>query len=279
MKPGSLAIWAVLVLLCGPLALPCAAEDVTNAQDHPLFPRLPGFEITRYQYHHDRVDLPSGPETAVTLEGQKTFLEYWLNDRWPPAGGPQIIRHHGNAARRLGGGVVHENLDGAGLHQGVYRLVHRGGETWAWVLPLNDGQGYRLTVLEVGQTPPREVTSRELLTALEKDGRLALYLNFDANKSDLKPEARPVIAKVAAMLQANPDLLLSVDGHTDNRGDPQRNKTLSLQRAQAVVRALVRAGVDQRRLNARGFGQEVPLTGNDDEEGRAQNQRVELVRQ
>ncbi|MBI4798163.1 MAG: OmpA family protein [Desulfarculus sp.] len=278
MKPGKLMAWAVAGLLMGLLALPAAAEDVTNAKDHPLFSRLPRFDITHYEHNYDAVEFPNGPETSVTLEGQKTYLDYWLNDGSPRPSSLQIIRNYSNAVKKMGGEVVHERVAGEGTRQGVYKLNKSGKEIWVWVLPIDDGQGYRLTVLEVGEMP-QEVTSGELMNALEKDGRVALYLNFDTNKHDLKPEARPVIEKVVALLKENPGLRLSVDGHTDNQGDPQRNKRLSEQRAQAVVKALVRAGVDQRRLSARGFGQEVPLTGNDDEEGRAQNRRVELVRQ
>lgn len=278
MKPRNLMTWAVAGLLIGLLALPAAAEDVTNSKDHPLFSRMPRFAITSFDYNFDAVEFPTSPDGNVTLEGQKTYLEYWLSDGSPRPSSLQIIRNYSNAVKKLGGEVVHERVAGEGARQGVYKLNKSGKEIWLWVVPIDDGQGYRLTVLEVGEMP-QEVTAGELMNALEKDGRVALYLNFDTNKSDLKPEARTVIEKVVALLKENPSLLLSVDGHTDNQGDAQRNKLLSEQRAQAVVKALVQAGVDKKRLSARGFGQEVPLTGNGDEEGRAQNRRVELVRQ
>jgi outer membrane protein OmpA-like peptidoglycan-associated protein len=80
-------------------------------------------------------------------------------------------------------------------------------------------------------------------------------------------------------MKGNPALVLSVEGHTDNQGDAQRNHLLSEQRAQAVVKALARAGVAAGRLSAKGHGQDQPLTSNGDEAGRAQNRRVELVKQ
>ncbi|MFH1034783.1 MAG: OmpA family protein [Pseudomonadota bacterium] len=269
-----LAVWLMLV----GWAWPGAAEDVTNAKDHPLFSRLPHFEITQFEYNYDAVEMPSGPESFVTLEGQKTYLDYWLNDGSPRPSALQIIRNYSNAAKKLGGQVVYEKVTGEGTRQGVYKLLKDGKEIWAWVLPVDDGQGYRLTVLEVGEML-QEVNTGEMQNALDKDGRVALYLNFDTNKSDLKPEARPVIAKVAELMRGNTALVLSVEGHTDNQGDPRRNKSLSEQRALAVVKALVDAGVGPARLSALGHGQDQPLASNDDEVGRAQNRRVELVKQ
>jgi outer membrane protein OmpA-like peptidoglycan-associated protein len=278
MKSRSLLICLAAWLLLG-LALPCAAEDVTNAKDHPLFSRMPRFEITHYDYNFDAVEFPTGPESTTTLEGQKTSLDYWLNDGSPRPSSLQIIRNYSNAVKKLGGEVVYEKVAGDGAtRQGVYKLNRNGKEIWLWVLPIDDGQGYRVNVLEVGEMP-QEVTTGELQNALDKDGRVALYLNFDTNKSELKPEAKPVIDKVLDLLKGNPALVLSVEGHTDNQGDAPKNKILSEQRAQAVVKALVQAGVAKNRLSAKGLGQEKPLASNDDEAGRAQNRRVELVKQ
>ncbi len=278
MKTRSLVTCLAAWLLLAGLALPSAAGDVTNAKDYPLLPRMPRFEITHYEYSHDTVAFPSGPESNVTLEGQKTFLDYRLGQGWPPPGSLRIIRNYGNAVKKLGGEVVYEKVAGEGTRQGVYKLTKDGKEIWVWVLPVDQGQGYSLTVLEVGEMP-QDVTASEMQHALDKDGRLALYLNFDTDKSELKPEDGPVIDKVVELMKGNPSLVLSVEAHTDNQGEAQKNKLLSERRAQAVVKALVRAGVAPERLSAKGLGQEAPLASNDDDEGRAQNRRVELVKQ
>ena len=65
--------------------------------------------------------------------------------------------------------------------------------------------------------------------------------------------------------------------HTDGRGDRAGKWRRSQQRAETVRRARVAAGVDARRLVARGFGAVVPLAGDDTPEGRALNRRVELT--
>ena len=76
----------------------------------------------------------------------------------------------------------------------------------------------------------------------------------------------------------NPGLKISIEGHTDSTGTAVRNKTLSQQRAESVVSALVKAGIDAKRLSAKGWGQDNPIADNKTEEGRAKNRRVEIVK-
>jgi len=117
-----------------------------------------------------------------------------------------------------------------------------------------------------------------MLEALNKDGFMALYINFDAGKSDIKPESRPIVDQVVALLKGNPDLKLSIEGHTDNVGTPQDNKTLSEQRAKSLMNAIVGQGIAAARLSAVGWGQDRPIADNRSEDGRAKNRRVEIVK-
>src|SRR3546814_10987939 len=80
-------------------------------------------------------------------------------------------------------------------------------------------------------------------TALDRDGHIALHVNFDFNKATLRPDAAPVIAQVVTLLKDNADLKLSIEGHTDNVGGHDYNVQLSQDRAAAVVAALVKAGI------------------------------------
>ena len=88
-----------------------------------------------------------------------------------------------------------------------------------------------------------------------------------------------MVAEVLKLLQANPALRLAVQGHTDNTSTSAHNQQLSEARAQEVVRTLTAQGVATARLQAAGFGQSKPLADNATEAGRAQNRRVELVKQ
>lgn len=114
--------------------------------------------------------------------------------------------------------------------------------------------------------------------AIDRDGRVALHVNFDIDEASLRPDARPVIQEIHALLEAAPALVLSIEGHTDNTGDADHNRDLSAARARAVADALVALGVPPARLQSRGLGADKPVADNGTEAGRAQNRRVELVR-
>jgi outer membrane protein OmpA-like peptidoglycan-associated protein len=100
---------------------------------------------------------------------------------------------------------------------------------------------------------------------------------FDTGKYSLKPGAREKLAKVAGILLAYPGLNIEVGGYTDNVGGDQMNQTLSENRAGSVRDYLVQQGVATNSVSAKGFGNTLPVTTNDNSAGRQQNRRVELV--
>ncbi|MBX3183514.1 MAG: OmpA family protein [Polyangiaceae bacterium] len=102
-------------------------------------------------------------------------------------------------------------------------------------------------------------------------------VRFATGSHVILPESFPLLKQVADVLQGHPDIArVAVDGHTDNVGQLNKNLTLSRQRAAAVLRHLVEQGVDERRLEARGFGPRRPIEPNTTAEGRAKNRRVEF---
>lgn len=103
---------------------------------------------------------------------------------------------------------------------------------------------------------------------------------FDTGSDRLKPESGAVIQAVAKGLNTNPNLRLRIDGHTDSVGDAAQNLDLSRRRAEAVKSVLTaQFGVDAARLSTGGLGSTKPIDSNDTPQGRAQNRRVEFVRQ
>ena len=100
-------------------------------------------------------------------------------------------------------------------------------------------------------------------------------VEFD--KADVRPEAVPIIEEAAAMLKARGNLGVVVEGHTDSLGTMEHNRKLSLKRAEAVKRQLVKFGVDERRIVVIGKGAIQPIDTNDTPEGRARNRRVVIV--
>ena len=101
-------------------------------------------------------------------------------------------------------------------------------------------------------------------------------VNFDFDKSNIRADAAEILEEAARILQDEPDVRISVDGHTDARGTDAYNDRLSERRAQAVVDRLTRLGVSRSRLEPQGYGESRPVATNETEEGRAQNRRVEL---
>ncbi len=115
--------------------------------------------------------------------------------------------------------------------------------------------------------------------SLNDTGRVNLYgIQFDLDRDIVKPASQPTLDEMTKLMRASPQLRLQVVGHTDAQGDDAHNKDLSQRRSVAVIAALVKAGVDPRRLTTRGAGASEPIAPNDNEAGRAKNRRVELIR-
>jgi flagellar motor protein MotB len=123
-------------------------------------------------------------------------------------------------------------------------------------------------------------------TLAVEDGKVILQgeLLFDSGSDALRPGGERLMSEIgrnlAGLLAAEPDQMLLVGGHTDDRPIHERfasNWELSTARALAVSRVLMRAGVPAGRVVPSGFGAEHPRASNADEPGRAQNRRIEVL--
>jgi outer membrane protein OmpA-like peptidoglycan-associated protein len=101
-------------------------------------------------------------------------------------------------------------------------------------------------------------------------------VNFDFDKADIRPDARPVLDEAIATLKDAGDIDVAVEGHTDSVGSAAYNEGLSVRRARAVADYLARGGISPQRMEVTGFGENRPVASNDTADGRAQNRRVEL---
>ena len=118
-----------------------------------------------------------------------------------------------------------------------------------------------------------------LYDRMMSDGKFITYgITFDVGKATIKPESMGEINRIVQLMNENPTLKFSVEGHTDSTGNPTSNQTLSEQRSQAIVAKLVELGIAQDRLTAVGKGQNNPIADNSTDEGRAKNRRVEFVK-
>lgn len=103
------------------------------------------------------------------------------------------------------------------------------------------------------------------------------HLNFQSASTDLTPESTQTVNSLGSILKAYPNARVQLAGYTDNTGDPETNRRLSLDRANAVKGMLVAQGVSADRIAAVGMGEDHPVAANDTEEGRAKNRRLELT--
>lgn len=165
---------------------------------------------------------------------------------------------------------------------GVYLLRVPGRAIWVEVYKAYElkPDNYWLTVVEEKKVDvtAKLLPAEEMKKALDTAGHVALYVNFDTDRTAIKPDSQPLLAEVVKLLQGNPGLRLTIEGHTDDAGTPAHNQTLSLGRANAVMGQLIAQGIDPARLQARGFGQTRPIADNATEDGKAKNRRVELVK-
>ena len=120
-----------------------------------------------------------------------------------------------------------------------------------------------------------------LYDALAAKGRWATQgILFATGKAQLQPESRPVLKEIASTMKEHADLKVLIEGHTDNVGGAAANLALSDARAAAVKAALVADfGIGGDRITTKGLGDTKPSAPNTTAEGRAQNRRVEIVKQ
>jgi len=237
-----------------------------------MFSRMKNFIISDCKKSFDAVEFYLMDSQTKTVEGQVTRIDYFLREGGQMPSVLQVRRNYGNAVKALGGSVLFdEDINFTG------KVVKNGKEIWVKLEVFNGGRDYTLNVLEVEEMV-QEVTADAMYDALSKDGFMALYINFDTGKSTIKPESQSIIAQIAVLMKGHADLKLSIEGHTDNVGTPAANKTLSEQRAKAVLDAVAKQDVAANRMAAVGWGQDKPVADNRTEDGRAKNRRVEIVK-
>ncbi len=99
---------------------------------------------------------------------------------------------------------------------------------------------------------------------------------FAADSAEIQPQSRPTLDALANVALRCDRFTIEVAGHTDNTGPRETNLSLSQERARAVADYLVAQGVRGAQIRAHGYGPDRPRAGNESDEGRAQNRRIEF---
>ncbi|QBB71777.1 OmpA family protein [Pseudolysobacter antarcticus] len=164
--------------------------------------------------------------------------------------------------------------------------LDRNGSTVYASIALAEGSRESLAIVRVVESKAMEsgkiafVGADEMRQTISNAGRISLYgIHFDFDRDAILPDSKPTLDEIAKLLQADLTLRVNVVGHTDGQGKTAYNLDLSRRRAANVVATLAHDyGIDPARLQPRGAGASEPLASNDNDAGRAQNRRVELVR-
>jgi len=275
------------VLVIAVVLVACVVVWAAEVKEHPLIRPYPDSVLAQNMSKYRKFDQHEFyvmNENTKKREKKPVRGEYWrlLYEVRKPDGSRvtdisklEFLENYRMAAEEKGGQVIYEDSTMI-----TFTLPREdGGITYCQVSG-NAGLGQQDLVI-VDEKPFKKSLvfgPAEMKEALDKEGRVRLYgILFDLDKATLKAESTRQLQHVITLLLQNPDLVLEVQGHTDNQGEDDYNLELSQRRAETVTTYLTLFGVAPQRLTSKGYGETSPVDTNDTEEGRAKNRRVELV--
>ena len=287
-----------------------AQEDVEGSEDHPMISRYEGSYITNYQqFSYDRQELVTGMEdeefVRTALEGEVTRIRYTA-----PEGRSEleVHRNYKLALQDAGFEIVYECVgddaqcrgvvdrdaplgydntfrNGSHRHYSLARLTNPVGDIYVAVYTARRHGDNRSMLIILEEQPMEtgkvqvQIDAETMARDIDEKGSVRIYgIYFDTDEATIQDKSEPALNEIGTLLEQNQDLKLRVVGHTDAVGDLEYNMDLSQRRAEAVVEFLTSGhGVSEDRLTPYGVGPLAPVAGNEDEDGRARNRRVELV--
>jgi len=238
-----------------------------NIPQQPLIPNVEGFAVLRAKYHdYDEVDFYYGREKH-TYKGR-----YWDLDYTKVSGDKNsyryIIAHDYKAKLKAMGAELLEDKDNDFIFKLDGAVAKFNGYNTSFSLLIVQEEVFKQALI---------LTPDAIKSELDKNGKITLEgIYFDFDKATLKPESHKAILSAVALMQRYSDLVLSVNGYTDDKGSDAYNLRLSADRARAVKAAMEAEGIAASRLSSKGHGEKDPVADNATEKGRAQNRRVEL---
>lgn len=272
---------AILLLVLWAPASALAQEpgkDEEGCKESALLSRMPGCGIYQCEKKDfDSAELVISKEAGTeSVEGEIEILKLIC-----PANLSQFqIRRNTEAALKKAGYT--QIFSGPHANNDFAVVTARKGAQWISVQTsnFNEFPSYEQTaVLVKAMAQDISASAQAMSDAIAKSGKLDVYgITFATGQAAINPASDAVLNDVLAVLSANPEWKLRVEGHTDNVGDKAANLKLSNARAAAVAGWLTSKGIDAARLSAAGLGDTQPVAPNTTDDGRAKNRRVVLVK-
>ena len=273
-----LLLSVALALVAWPAVAQEPGVDEVGCKESARLSRMPGcgiWECVKKDFDAFEVVINKAGEMK-TLEGAGEVLKLVC-----PTTTSQIQLHRNAEAALKKSGYT---IVFSGRHDAHDRpaVTAQKGAQWISVQTgdFNEFPNYEQTAVLVKEMAQDMSASAQAMSdAIAKSGRLDIYgITFTTGQAAITPASNEVLNDVLAVLAANPDWRLRIEGHTDNVGDKAANLKLSNARAAAVAAWLTGKGVDAARLSTAGLGDTQPIADNTTEDGRARNRRVVLVR-
>jgi OOP family OmpA-OmpF porin len=139
----------------------------------------------------------------------------------------------------------------------------------------SDGDGVYDYIDECPDTPPGLLVDEKGCPVMSKEKvSIELQIEFEFDKAEIKNVYQDHLRKISDFLKANPETKAVIEGHTCSIGTEQYNLKLSQKRADSVIRRLIDEGVESTRLEAKAYGESMPIADNKTAAGRRKNRRV-----
>jgi OOP family OmpA-OmpF porin len=270
---------ASFALIAIPLFAQEPGHDEEGCKPSALLSRMPGcgiYECSKKDFDGFEAVINKAAETK-TLEGELEALRLICPANASPL---QLARNAEAALKKSGYTVVFTGAHANSDHPVV--TAHKGNQ---WVVvqtnTMNEFPIYDQTAVLVKEMAQEmSATAQAMADAIARSGKLDVYgITFATGQATITPASDQVLSDVVAVLTANADWRLRIEGHTDNVGDKAANLKLSNSRAGAVAAWLAGKGIDAARLSIAGLGDTQPVADNATEDGRRNNRRVVLVKQ
>jgi outer membrane protein OmpA-like peptidoglycan-associated protein len=255
-----------------------AAVKISESTISPLLtePALGSYEFDQiepssYEIVATAVGYSSGRKKVKVLSDQTVYCDFVLERL---SGGLIGAVIDAETEERLVATVSVENTDA------VTESDIEAGFSFMYLEP----NEYTLNAEAVGYHPGSATaiveanTTTDVLIRLEPISFALRGIQFEFDKSRLRPVSLPILEQAADVLRQYPNIRVEIQGHTCSMGSDEYNIRLSQARARSVMTYLVsEQNIDPARLVAKGYGESSPVASNDTNEGRLMNRRVEFV--